>query len=109
MVLAVSGLYKMSIELVRFCGSRTLSGVWPCKEVSEMLLQWASSTHAKSTQAGGPLACHYANLCHILHSVSHWPVLKYLINNYSGVLIIHSFIHSFIHSSTQAYSGWVDI
>jgi hypothetical protein len=29
---------------------------------------------------GGPLAFHYANLCHKLHSVSHWPVLVYFIN-----------------------------
>jgi hypothetical protein len=28
----------------------------------------------------GPLAFHYANLCHILHSVRHWPVLVYFIN-----------------------------
>jgi hypothetical protein len=29
--------------------------------------------------SGGPLAFHYANLCHILHFVNHWPEFSYFI------------------------------
>jgi hypothetical protein len=37
---------------------------------------------------GGPLPFHYANLglCHILHSASHWPVLRYFIKTYAATL-----------------------